>query len=139
MFVVDELVDCMSHIFDKVVKQIAKSSLTSDNPESFKIDNNIILMFNILNINDIIQLTNAITLHYFSHLLKEDIIDVIYNSNLLLSWDNLVYFTSASLILFPCDIRNIKICINLKSSPWKYIHLCYSSIASGYLLLKLKY
>ena len=138
VFVVNELLDCVGHISDNVVEQIARSGPASDRDEdSLETDNDIVSSSGILDTNDVIRSANAATLRRIACLLEEDTINVIHGSNLISNWDNPAYFTAAFPTLFPYgtgkhkDVRRSK---QLSSKVWASLLLRHCSRSCCLLL-----
>jgi hypothetical protein len=101
VFVADDLLHCMGHISDNVAEQIARSSPAAQDNDSYESESDVISASGLLDTNDISRSNNGITLRRLACLVDSDIIKVIHGSNLISSWDNTAYFTSAFPTLFP--------------------------------------
>src|SRR5579859_3947243 len=101
VYIVEDLLMTMGHISNNVSEQIDRAGPADDEIDSFEVCDDIITTSGILDINDISQSANAVTLRRLASLLDEDNIKVVHGSNLMSSWDNIAYFTSAFPSLFP--------------------------------------
>ena len=85
VYVVTDLLDCIGHISDIVVEQIARAGPLTDDIGDLQLNDDYISTSGILDTNNISQSANAATLHRLSCLLDDDTVNVIYASNLK-SW-----------------------------------------------------
>lgn len=103
IYTVNELVDCISHISDNVVEQVARSGPATEEWDSLESELDFISISGLLDTNDILYFNNGTALQQLACLLDGDVIKVIHESNLMSSWDDAAYFTSAFPTLFSYD------------------------------------
>jgi hypothetical protein len=101
VYIAEDLLTTMGHISNNISEQIDRAGSADDKIDSFDVCDDIITSSGILDTNDISQSANAITLWQLASLLDEDNIKVVHGSNLMSSWNNTAYFTSAFPSLFP--------------------------------------
>jgi hypothetical protein len=102
VYIAEDLLTTMGHISNNISEQIDRAGpADEDDIDSFNVRHDIITSSGILDTNDISQSANAITLRRLASLSDEDHIKVVHGSNLMSSWDNTAYFTSAFPSLFP--------------------------------------
>lgn len=139
VYIVEDLLNYMGHISDNVAEHIARSGPAIEESDSFESELDTISASGLLNTNDISQFNNSITLRRLASLLDDDVIKVVHGSNLMSSWNNAAYFTSAFPTLFPYstgkhrDRRRLK---NLSLKEWvsAQLHHC-----SRYRFAEMKY